>query len=181
MPAAAPRPLQPADLVGLIEAGQPQLAVIQSVKGSRADVLVGPQCKALQRPVRQLDAIAVGADPQAPARGILQPPWQLAPERLKAACPSPRDLGAAWLLLADQPDPPTLAEFCELLGGADDPAARGACWLWLQGPQTYFRWRQGRVEPRALADLRLLRRDRYRQQLQERQQLRWLEIGRAHV
>ncbi|MEB3169149.1 MAG: RNB domain-containing ribonuclease [Synechococcaceae cyanobacterium] len=175
---AAPRALQPSDLVGLIEAGQPQLAVIQAIKGSRADLLVGSQAKPLQRPLRQLDSIACGPDPQSPARGILQPPWCLDRAQLEAWTPPRRDVGAAWILLADQPDPLSLADFCDLLGGADEPSARCACWFWLQGPQTLFRWRQGRVEARSLADLRLLRRDRYRQLLQDRQQQHWQEALR---
>jgi exoribonuclease-2 len=178
LPAAAPRQLKPSDLVGLVEAGQPQLAVIQAIKGSRADLLVGPSAKPLQRPLRQLDAIADGADPQAPARSILLPPWSLDPPRLDACTPARRDIGAAWLVLHEQPDPLSLEHFCDLLGDADDPVLRSACWIWLQGPQTLFRWRQGRVEPRGLADLRTLRRDRHRQLLQERQQRQWQELLR---
>ncbi|MFN6133876.1 MAG: ribonuclease catalytic domain-containing protein [Synechococcaceae cyanobacterium] len=178
MPATAPRQLQPSDLVGLIEAGQPQLAVIQAIKGSRADLLVGPSAKPLQRPLRQLDAIANGQDPLAPGRGILLPPWSLDPAKLDACMPSRRDIGAAWLVLHEQPDPLSLADFCDLLGGSGDPLARSACWIWLQGSQTLFRWRQGRVEPRAVADLRTLRRDRYRQQLQDRQQRQWQDLLR---
>jgi exoribonuclease-2 len=176
---AVAHPFQPTDLVGLIEAGQPHLAVVQAIKGSRADLLVGPQSKPLQRPLRQLDAIFRGPDPQTPARGILQPPWQLQAERLQKVCPPQRDFGAAWLLLGDQPDPLSLADFCDLLGGAEDPARRSACWLWLQGPQTLFRWRQERVEPRGLSDLRQLRRDRHRLLLQERQQQHWHEALRC--
>ncbi|MEB3362089.1 MAG: ribonuclease catalytic domain-containing protein [Synechococcaceae cyanobacterium] len=178
MPATAPHQLQPSDLVGLIEAGQPQLAVIQAIKGSRADLLVGPSAKPLQRPLRQLDAIAQGPDPQAPARGILVPPWSLDSARLAAGTPSRRDIGASWLVLSEQQDPVPLADFCELLGGSDDPLARSACWIWLQGSQTLFRWRQGRVEPRGVADLRTLRRDRHRQQLQDAQQRQWQELLR---
>ena len=68
----------------------------------------------------------------------------------------------------------SLEEFTELVAGGDSPAARAACWCWLQqSEQHLFRWRQGRVHPRSLRDLRQLRHDRHRRVLDERRVQHW--------
>ncbi|MEB3198938.1 MAG: ribonuclease catalytic domain-containing protein [Synechococcaceae cyanobacterium] len=173
MPAPAARPILPSDLVGLEDGAQSFLAVVQAIKGSRADLTVGADARRMQKPLRQLDLIAPGPDPLGPARSILDAPWQLSPQTLQRALPPLRDLGAAWLLLQDDPQPLDLSAFCDLIASTAGPALLASCWLWLHGPQTLFRWRQGQAQPRRLEDLRPLRRERQLLRLQERQLAAW--------
>ena len=167
MPAAP----QSGDLVGLVEDRGPQLAIVQDIRGTRATLRVGSTARPLALPLRQLDLIAAGDRFAPPASGPAQGPWGLQESLLSGALPPERELGAAWLLLADSsaPDAKALAisleELADLVGSAADPALRAALWLWLQGDQTLFRWRQGQVLPRCLAELRPLRLQRRREQL----------------
>jgi len=168
--------LQPGDLVGLIGSKGPELALIEAIQGSRARLKAGWDGRSQALPMRQLDLLASLPGLQEPPDRLDQTPWQLVPAALAAAAPGRRDLGAAWLLLVE--DPPvegvSLEEFSELVAGSDAPATRAACWCWLQqGEQHLFRWRQGRVHPRSLRDLRQLRHDRHRQVLEERRLQHW--------
>ncbi len=174
MPPQSPhRAIAPGDLVGLNEDGRSLLAVVQALKGTRADLRVGHDAKAQQRAVRQLDLVAAGEPSDPPAARLSQPPWQLSADRLQRALPSSRELSAAWLLLAQDPMALDLAAFTDLVADGGDPAQRAACWLWLQGPQLLFRWRQQQVEARPLADVRRLRREARRQQLIEQRRRQW--------
>jgi len=129
-----------------------------------------------QRQLERLSPLPPGADP--PRRlGAL--PWGLTAELLKAERPTPRSLGAAWLLLLEAGAPLPLGEFSELVCGDCLPSQLAACWLELVGPQLLFRWRQGEVQARPLADLRALRRERRRQSLVEHQERRWLQLLQA--
>ena len=167
MPAAP----QPGDLVGLIEERGPQLAIVQEIRGTRATLRVGTTARPLAMPLRQLDLIAAGDHFAPPALGPAQAPWGLKESALIAALPATRELGAAWLLLADseaanaKPSAISLEELADLVGSAADPALRAALWLWLQGDQTLYRWRHGQVLTRNPAELRPLRLQRRRQQL----------------
>ncbi len=175
--------MHPGDLVGLSGPRGAELGLIDSLTGSRARLRVGFQGRAEQLPLRQLDLIAA-LPPGLPVPTRLeQPPWQLSEADLDAANPSRRDLAAAWLLLvndgsADAAGLP-LEELVGLLASADTPADRAACWLLLQQPnQLLFRWRQGRLHPRALRDLRQLRHDRRHSALEEQRQEHWFELLR---
>ncbi|WP_254216974.1 ribonuclease catalytic domain-containing protein [Synechococcus sp. CCY 9618] len=172
-PAAASRSFAAGDLVGVHDDGRCLLAVVVGEKGSRIDLRAGFEARPLQRSARQLDRLASApSDHPLPTR-LSQPPWRLSPEALQQAQPCRRELAAAWLLLVQEPAPLSLAEFVDLVGDGTDHAQRAACWLWLQGAQTFFRWRQGLVEARPLVDVRRLRRDAHRQQLLETGRRRW--------
>jgi exoribonuclease-2 len=170
---------QPGDLIGVVEARGPQLGVLLALRGSRGEVALGPEGRPVSVPLRTLDPIARPSDSQAVAGSILQPPWQLDEARLAAARPAGREFGTAWLLLreegGDDPPPLSLEAFTALLGDGGDPAQRAACWLWLQGGQTLFRWRQGGVAALRPLDVRLLRRERRRAALESSRQRRWRE------
>jgi exoribonuclease-2 len=175
---AASRRFTAGDLVGLHDDSRSLLAVVVAEKGTRLDLKVGFEAKALQRGVRQLDLRAALPGDQPPPSRLSQPPWGLSPETLQQATPSPRELGAAWLLLLDDPASLDLGDFVDLIGDGSNPTQRAACWLWLQGPQTLFRWRQQQVEARPLVDVRRLRRDARRQQLAEQRRRQWQDALR---
>ncbi|MFZ0407254.1 MAG: RNB domain-containing ribonuclease [Cyanobium sp.] len=168
---AAPAAPHPGDLVGLVDDRGPQLAVVQEIRGSRANLRVGPTARPLALPLRQLDLIACGDRFAAPAPGPAQPPWGLQAPALAAALPPARERSAAWLLLQSSPAADgspsaiSLEELADLLGSASDPALRAALWLWLHGQQTLFRWRQAQVSPRAPEELRRLRLQQRRERL----------------
>ena len=175
--------LQVGDLVGVNEARGPQLAVVQSLKGSRAELRIGFDGRSLQLPLRDLFLLA--AHPPAAAavaRQLADPPWQLTPERLAAGQPKRRLLGEAWLLLVEDPQLASaeLADLVDLVGDQSDPAQVAACWLWIQGDQTLFRYRQAKITARSQAELRQLRHDRHRKLLEQRRRNQWhqLLVGR---
>ena len=155
----------------MIEDRGAQLAIVQEIRGSRATLRVGATARPVALPVRQLDLIASGDRFSAPAPGPVQQPWGLESAILVAALPPARELASAWLLLgsapADSADPEaiSLEELADLLGSASETALRAALWLWLQGDQTFFRWRHGQVLPRGLTELRRLRLQRRRERL----------------
>jgi len=144
---------------------------VQEIRGSRATLRVGATARPASLPLRQLDLIACGDRFSAPAAGPAQAPWGLQPQMLAAALPPPRELAAAWLLLAGpgaadvSPDPISLEDLADLLGSAGETALRAALWSWLQGDQTWFRWRQAQVLPRPLDELRRLRHQQHRERL----------------
>ena len=174
MPAAA-RPIQAGDLVGLVDGRGPQLAIVQSLRGSRAELSVGVQGRLLQTPCRLLDLICAGGGAD-PARQLSHSPWNLDAQRLEAAKPSRREFAAAWLLLGAESvaAPLDLRGLVDLVGDPDDPAQLAACWLWLQGPQTFFRWRHQQLQPRPATELRQLRRERRLGALEQQRQQQWL-------
>lgn len=179
MPAAsASRRFTAGDLVGVHDESRSLLAVVVAEKGTRLDLRVGFEAKALQRGVRQLDLLAALPGDLTPPSRLSQPPWSLSQETLVQAAPAPRELAAAWLLLLSDPVPLSLADFVDLIGDGGDPSQRAACWLWLQSPQTLFRWRQQQVEARPLLDVRRLRRDARRLQLAEQRRRRWQDALR---
>ena len=181
MPPSPNSAIVPGDLVGLNEGRGAQLALVLAIRGTRADLCVGLEARSLSLPLRQLEKIAGLSEQDSlapPAERLQQKPWCLDAAALAAAVPRRGDCGAAWMLLADGDQPLALGPFSELLAGSSTPLQRAACWLWLQGPQSLFRWRQQQVEARPLADLRRLRRERRRQQLAEQAQQRWQQAMR---
>jgi exoribonuclease-2 len=190
-PGSSPNPprIQIGDLVGIPgKAGEgkpPQVAVVTALQGGRATLRATQSAKAISLPLRQLDLLGSWPDPGLePARDASFPPWNVTAEALLQATPRGCDLGAAWqVLVADLPAGQEAMElpldaFSELVCGQSDPLRRCACWLWLQGSQTLFRLKQGLVQPRQLAELRRLRKDRHRQQLLEAEQRSWLNALR---
>ncbi|KEF43494.1 MAG: ribonuclease II [Cyanobium sp. CACIAM 14] len=179
MPAtAASRRFRAGDLVGIQDDSRPQLAVVVGEKGGRLDLRAGFEARPVQRGARQLDLLASPPAEQPPPCRLSQVPWELSPERLQQAAPRPREAGAAWLLLVQESVSLSLPDFVDLVGDCADPAQTAACWLWLQGSQTLFRWRQERVEARSLVDVHRLRRDARRQRLREHRRRRWQEALR---
>jgi exoribonuclease-2 len=175
---AASRRFTAGDLVGVHDDSRPLLAVVVGEKGGRLDLRAGFEARAIQRGPRQLDLLAAAPGDQALPSRLSQAPWELTAERLQGARPVLKELAAAWMLLAQAPEPLSLGDFVDLVGDGNDPAQKAACWLWLQGPQTLFRWRQERVEPRSLVDLRRLRREARRQRLHDERRRRWQEALR---
>lgn len=166
--------MQPGDLVGLLDRQEPKLALIGSVQGSRAQILVGSEAKGQQLPLRQLDLICPLPRDHEPVRRLQSSPWWITEDSLRAATPKRRDWAAAWLLLQEPGSPLPLTDFVALVAGEATAVSLSACWLQLQRPgQDLFRWRQGQIQPRTLGDLRALRHGRRRQQLLEFRQRLW--------
>ena len=167
----------------------PQLAIVHGVRGGRLELKIGFQGRSNHLPLREVQLIQplAGRDPG--SLRLDQPPWNLSAEALAAALPPGRDLATAWLIMA-QPDSAAsgktdaadgakalpgvdIGDFVDLFGDAADPTQRAAAWLWLEGDQTLFRQRHGRIEARNLQDLRQLRRERHLRRLVENQRLIW--------
>jgi len=179
---------QPGDLVGLNGTRGPELAVIDTLSGSKAALRVGFEARRQQVPLRELDPLVSLPGTFNPPASMVAPPWGLTAELLQQQRPSSRDLGAAWLLLSEPVSPAAggasshgappaampLEELVALVAPADTPAARAACWLVLQHQeQHFFRWRHGAVQPRTLRDLRQLRRERHLERLSRLREQRW--------
>jgi len=175
LPPAAAAAIGPGDLVGVAEARGPRLAVVLALKGSRASLAVGFDGRPQQLPLRELTLLAsLPGDRIAPAR-LDQEPWRIDATRISQAAFPAREYGAAWLLLQADPDVSALSlpAFVDLIGDGADPAQRAAVWLWLAGPQPLFRFRHGLLEPRPLAEVRRLRRERRLRELAEQHQHAW--------
>ena len=130
-------------------------------------------------PQRQLELICPlpsGAD--APQR-LGASPWNLRPESLQQACLSRRAWGEAWVLLLESDETVALEEFADLVCGGTEPAQLAVCWLELVGPQLWFRFKQGEIQPRSAADLKPLRRDRRLKQLAEQREQQWQQLLRS--
>ena len=132
-----------------------------------------------QRQVQLLSPLPAGVEP--PAR-LGASPWRLNAETLQAARPDRRAWAAAWLLLQEADESVSLVEFSELVSSAGDPcsaaAQMAACWLELVGPQQWFRWRQEEISARSLTELRPLRRERRRRQLDAEREQSWQALLR---
>jgi len=173
----------PGDLVGVSLPGGPSIGVVLALRGNRVDLRLGDENRSTALPRRDLHPLArIAADwptdrlPQAWGH----PPWQLSEAALAAAQPRRRELGAAWLLLreAASDGPLNLAALVDLIGDRGDPAQVAACWRWLEGDQTMFRWRQGHLEARPVSELKPLRHQRRRHQLELQARRRWSETLR---
>ena len=174
---------QAGDLVGVHDPRGPQLALVQENRGQRLLVRFATEGRQpAVVPLRDLDLIAAG-EPSSP--GSERPSagmsavsrWGVSPATLAASLPMRRDLAMAWLLLQDQAQTAasalTLEQLADLLGSPEDIGLRAALWLWLQGEQCWFRWRQHQAEPRPLGEVRQLRLSRHRQRLQQQRQQAW--------
>ena len=149
------------------------------MQGSKAQVIPGwkasaPSSVRLQTlPLRSVDGICpLPPGVTAPERpGVF--PWSFTPEQLHAASPGTRDAGAAWLLLVDEAEGLSLADWIALFHSEPSATQLAAGWLWLQGPQQLFRWRQQRVIARPRDELRSLRLEQRRQRLAHQAQEQW--------
>ena len=152
--------------------------MVEAVQGSKLRLRLGFDAKPVVLPQRQvslLSPLPAGVDP--PSR-LGASPWTLTADALDAARPDRRSWAAAWLLLLEAGTAVGLDEFADLTCGSDTATCRAVCWLTLLGPQLWFRWRQGEITARPLADLRPLRRERRRRQLDEQREQRWLALLR---
>ena len=153
--------------------------MIEAIQGSKARLRIGFDAKQAVLPQRQLELISPlpsGAD--APQR-LGASPWNLRAEALQQAGLSRRSWGEAWLLLLESDETVALGEFADLVCGGTSPAQLAACWLELVGPQLWFRFKQGEIQPRSAADLKPLRRERRLKQLAEQREHQWQQLLRA--
>ena len=153
--------------------------MIEAIQGSKARLRIGFDAKQAVLPQRQLELISPlpsGAD--APQR-LGASPWNLRAEALQQAGLSRRSWGEAWLLLLESDETVALSEFADLVCGGTSPAQLAACWLELVGPQLWFRFKQGEIQPRSAADLKPLRRERRLKQLAEQREHQWQQLLRA--
>ena len=166
------------DLVAARLPSGPRIGVVRAIHGNRAEISVSARGRSASVPRRTCDRLAALPPlwptdqlPQSPE----QAPWHISEARLLAAAPRARELGQAWLLLADPKSGEVdgLCGLLELVGDAADPAQRAALWLWLEGGQTLFRWRGQRIEPRPLNELRALRLERRRRVLADQRLRQW--------
>ncbi|MFO0038446.1 MAG: ribonuclease catalytic domain-containing protein [Synechococcaceae cyanobacterium] len=169
--------------MGVLEERGPQLGILQAIRGSRGDLSLGPEGRPASHPLRCLDGIAAADADADPARSFRQAPWRLEVEQLVAHTPSSREFATAWLLLREaagegEGEPLSLLAFTDLVGDGHTPAQRAACWLWLQGPQTFFRWRHGQVWPLARREVQRLRRERWLRARTAQRQAHWSELLR---
>lgn len=158
------------------------LAVVRGAQGSKLQVAVGASGRTVaipQREVQRICALPAGVDP--PQR-LGDQPWCLVDEELVRSLPARRDLAAAWLFLVE-PDSEslTLVDWCALVYGDDSAARLAAGWLWLHGPQAWFRCKHALITARPLDDLRRLRRDRWRRQLLDQRLQQWHGLLRARL
>lgn len=161
------------DLVGVVFHHRCQPALVKRLKGSRADLHVGFDARSCTLPVRELIRIASLSPDQPVATRLDAHPWRITASALEQARPSHRDAGSAWILLIESAESIDLAGFSDLVAAGHAPIQCLACWLWLSGEQTLFRWRQGRVQARPLTEVRRLRQDRRRQALHAASLARW--------
>ena len=162
----------------------PHFAIVLAIRGSRGDLSLGPEGRPGSQPLRRLDLIAQAAPHDDPARSIRHAPWRLDLDRLSVLTPSEREFATAWLLLREgageaDVEPLSLTTFSDLVGDAQQPTVRAACWHWLQGPQTFFRWRQGQIWPLPGREVRRLRRERWLLARTAQRQRRWSELMRC--
>ncbi len=175
--------LAPGDLVGVSLPGGPRIGVILALRSNRVEIRLGDNQRSTALPRRDIQRLAPLAADWPPTRlpqTWNQPPWSLSEAALTAALPRTRELAEAWLLLseASSEGPVSLAGLVELIGDQADPAQLAACWRWLEGDQTLFRWRQGHLQARPLSELRPLRHQRRLHQLDLQARQRWSETLR---
>ena len=155
------------------------MGLVVGVQGSKAQVIPGWKAQSPQHvrsqtlPLRSIDPICpLPSGASVPERpGVF--PWSFSAQELVAASPSRRDAGAAWLLLLDEQEGLPLVDWAALVHGDPQPVHLAAAWLWLQGGQQLFRWRQQRVSARPATELRNLRHDLRRSRLAHQAQEQW--------
>ena len=153
--------------------------MIASIQERRCDLRIGFEGKKQVLPLRDLDRLMALPSGQPLPERIGSGAWAFDAAALQAARPSARLLGEAWLLLLDAGEPVTLEELVALAAEGDTPLHRAAFWLTLQGPQLWFRQRQGVYQPRPLDELRQFRRQRHQEALVHHRQQAWHALLKA--
>ncbi|MFM7314159.1 MAG: ribonuclease catalytic domain-containing protein [Cyanobium sp.] len=159
--------------------------MVEDLRSGKAVLRIGWEGRHGHAPLRDLELIAAaphqGSVPIATKASAA--PWGLTRERVLSSLPARRELASAWQLLLGDPQVQRsgleLRGLADLLGSGGDPALRASLWLWLQGEQDWFRWRQQRAEARPPEDVRQRRRARRRQRLQETRRRIWHRILEA--
>ena len=155
--------------------------MVEELRSGKVALRIGWEGRRGTAPLRDVELISPAADSgqHAGCAGPSASPWSLQREMLAAALPSPRERAAAWLLLREDVGPAgsepalNLSELADLLGDGDSTVLRASLWLWLQGEQDWFRWRQQRAEPRPIEEIRQRRRSRRRQRLSDARRRAW--------
>ncbi|MGL6132935.1 MAG: ribonuclease II, partial [Prochlorococcaceae cyanobacterium] len=125
------------------------MAVVLSVQGTKLQLAVGWSAKLLILPRRDVQPICPLPPAASPPPRLGVTPWAFSQEDLASVLPGRRDLGSAWWLLGEASgDEVSLASWCDLVLGGQDPPQLAAGWLWLQGPQLLFRLRPSGITPR---------------------------------
>ena len=150
----------------MVETREPQLAVIEVIQGNKFRLRVGFNAKQQVVAKRHLELLSpLPSGDQAPTKlGAF--PWKLTPEAINRASPSGREWGAAWVLLSESNETIDLASFADLFGTGEEACRRAACWIALQRNQWMFRFKHGQVEARTWEEIKRLRQDARRQNLE---------------
>ena len=168
--------LQPGDLVGVQESKGNQLAVVESLQGSKARLKLGFDRKAVVLPQRQLDLICPLPSGAELPDGLGASPWHLKSEQLNLSCLDRRSWGAAWLLLLESDETIEIDFFSDLVCGGTNPSQLALCWLALMGPQLWFRYKQDQIKARSAAELKPLRRQQRLKALEQQIEQRWKKL-----
>ncbi len=168
--------LQPGDLVGVQESKGNQLAVVESLQGSKARLKLGFDRKSVVLPQRQLNLLCPlpsGADlPD----GLGASPWHLKAENVHPSCLDRRSWGSAWLLLQEADETVEIDFFSDLVCGGSSPSQLALCWLALMGPQLWFRYKQDQITARSATELKQLRRQQRLKTLEQQKEQRWKQL-----
>ena len=102
-------------------------------------------------------------------------PWEFDEQDLSKACLTRREWGQAWVLLSESSETVELSEFADLVHGSRDALHCASTWLCLENGDDLFRFKQGRVNPRLLPEVRSRRLERRRQQLEQTRFQCWMD------
>ena len=168
--------LQPGDLVGVQDSKGNQLAVVESLQGSKARLKLGFDRKSVVLPQRQLDLICPLPSGAELPDGLGASPWKLTAEQLNSTCLNRRNWGSAWLLLLESEETVEIEFFSDLVCGGTSPSQLALCWLALMGPQLWFRFKQDQIKARSAAELKPLRRQNRLKVLEQQKEQRWKQL-----
>ena len=171
--------LQPGDLVGVQESKGNQLAVVESLQGSKARLKLGFDRKSAVVPQRQVELICPLPAGAELADGVGSAPWKLRADQVKPGCLDRRSWGSAWVLLLESDETVDLEFFTDLVCGGTAPHQLAQCWLALAGPQLWFRYKQNQIKARTASELKPLRRQQRLKTLEQLREQRWKQLLNA--
>ena len=153
--------------------------MITAIQERRAALTIGFEARRQLLPLRDLELLMALPLAQPVPDRLGSGVWAFDAAALAAARPTPKLLAETWILLVESGDPLSLEDLVGLAAADDRPQDRAAFWLALQGPQLWFRWRQGLAQPRPLDEIRQLRRQRRQEVLTEQRQQAWHALLKA--
>ncbi len=171
--------LQPGDLVGVQESKSTQIAVVDSVQGSKVRLKLGFDRKSTVLPQRQIQLICPLPPGSDLPDGLGASPWQIKEKQLSLDNLSRRNWGAAWVLLLESGETVEIDSFSDLVCGGTSPAQLALCWLALMGPQIWFRYKHDQIRARSAEELKPLRRQQRLQALEQQKDQRWKKLLKA--